>query len=153
LRTWPDRGNWRRVALELLWAVPLLLLIGWFAGLVSPSQPPTAAELGGLALILLVAPALGEELLFRAALIPREGRHAGWMALSVILFVTWHPLQAVTIGPPWSAAFVDPWFLACVAVLGTALARIYAASGSIWPCVLVHWAVVFGWKAFLGGPF
>ena len=153
LRTWPDGSSWRRVAVELLWALPLLLLIGWCAALISPEPPPPAAELSRLALVLLVAPALGEELLFRAALIPRQPPRAGWMALSVALFVAWHPLQVVTLGPPWASAFLDPWFLACVGVLGAALARIYAATRSIWPCVLLHWAVVFGWKAFLGGPF
>lgn len=107
----------------------------------------------GLAATLLAAPALGEELLFRALLIPRDRPTFGWIVLSVLLFVAWHPFQVVTIGPPWSDLFLDPWFLALAAILGTALARIYAATRSLWPCVLVHWLVVFGWKAFLGGPF
>ena len=153
LRTCPDRGGWWRAVRELLWALPLLLLMAWCAGLIAPAPSPPAGELARLALVLFVAPALGEELLFRAALIPRERPSTTWMALSVLLFVAWHPLQAVTLGPPWASAFLDPWFLACVGVLGTALARIYAATRSIWPCVLTHWAVVFGWKAFLGGPF
>ena len=106
-----------------------------------------------LAASLLVAPALGEELLFRGLLIRRRGRRAPWIVLSTLLFVIWHPLQTVTFGPPWAAAFLDPWFLAAVALLGLALGRIYAATGSLWPCVLVHWLVVFAWKAFLGGPF
>ncbi|WP_166040604.1 CPBP family glutamic-type intramembrane protease [Sphingosinicella sp. YJ22] len=153
LRTWPDRAGWWRAAMELLWSLPLLLLIAWCAGLIAPATPPPAEEFALLALTLLVAPALGEELLFRATLIPRERPSTVWVALSVLLFVAWHPLQAITIGPPWAPAFLDPWFLACVAVLGAALARIYTATRSIWPYVLTHWAVVFGWKAFLGGPF
>ena len=101
----------------------------------------------------MLAPALGEELLFRGFLIPRRPPRARWIALSAALFVLWHPLQAWTIGPPWAAAFLDPWFLAAAAVLGVALGRIYAATGSLWPCVAAHWLVVWGWKALLGGPF
>ena len=96
---------------------------------------------------------LGEELLFRGLVIPRSGSRAGWIALSVILFVLWHPLQALTFGPPWAGAFLDPRFLAAVAILGTALARIYAVTGSLWPGVLAHWLVVLSWKTWLGGPF
>ena len=107
----------------------------------------------GLAASLFLAPALGEELLFRGLIIPRGGPKARWIALSASLFLLWHPLQAATIGPPWASAFLDPWFLAATAILGLALGRIYAATGSLWPCVLLHWLVVFGWKALLGGPF
>lgn len=153
LRTWPGGAEWKRAGMELLWAIPLLLLIAWPGGMISPASPPAAGELARLAATLLIAPALGEELLFRAALIPREPPRGGWMLVSVLLFAAWHPLQAVTVGPPWAGAFLDPWFLACVTVLGIALARIYAATGSIWPCLLVHWTVVLGWKALLGGPF
>ena len=89
----------------------------------------------------------------RGVLLPRDGRTTIWLALSVLLFVLWHPLQAVTLGPPRAETFLDPWFLAAVAVLGTALARIYAATRSLWPCILTHWLVVLGWKALFAGPF
>jgi predicted Abi (CAAX) family protease len=72
--------------------------------------------------------------------------------LCVAVFVAWHPFQAVTFGPPWSALFLDPWFLLATAVLGTALVRIYRATGSIWPGVAVHWLVVASWKLLFGGP-
>ena len=107
----------------------------------------------GLAATLFLAPALGEELLFRGLLIPRELPNRREIALSVLLFVAWHPLQAVTFGPPWAAAFLNPWFLGCAAILGLALARIYAATRSLWPCVITHWFIVLIWKLVLGGPF
>ncbi len=115
--------------------------------------PPDASTMLRLAATLLIVPALGEEILFRGLLIPR--RHAGVavMALSVLLFVLWHPLQALTVGPPWAAAFLDPFFLTAGTIFGTALARIYSATGSLWLCIFAHWLVVFGWKTFLGGPF
>jgi predicted Abi (CAAX) family protease len=153
LRTGPGLSGWGRAGLELGWAVPLMLVVAHLGGLIRIQSPPDAITMLGLAATLFLAPALGEELLFRGLLIPRERPTAIAMALSVLLFVAWHPLQAVTFGPPWARAFLDPLFLAAVAILGVALARIYAATRSLWPCVLVHWLVVFGWKTVLGGPF
>jgi uncharacterized protein len=153
LRRWPDRASWHQVMLELCWALPLILVSAYAGGLIQVGGGPDLAEAAGLALTLLFAPALGEELLFRGALIPRDRPTGAWIVLSTTAFVLWHPLQALTIGPPWAGAFLDPWFLAAVAVLGVALGRIYAATRSLWPCVLVHWIVVFTWKAGLGGPF
>src|SRR5687768_9170318 len=111
VRHMPDRRGWLRAAAELLWAAPLLLLVAYAGGLARIAEPPDRAALWRLGVTLLVAPALGEELLFRAALIPREHSRWPWLALSVVLFVAWHPLQALTFGPPWARAFLDPWFL------------------------------------------
>ena len=130
-----------------------MLLLGHIGDLVRFAPLIDASTLAALAATLFFAPALGEEVLFRGMVIPRRDPGAAWIALSALMFVLWHPLQALTIGPPWADAFLDPWFLATVAVLGTSLARIYAATGSLWPGILIHWLVVFGWKALLGGPF
>jgi predicted Abi (CAAX) family protease len=153
LRHIPGAAGWGRAGLELGWAIPCLLVVAHLGGLLRLQAPPDASTAVMLAATLFVAPALGEEVLFRGLLMPRTG--AGWRAilLSTSLFVLWHPVQAVTIGPPWAGAFLDPWFLACVAILGLALARVYRATGSLWPSILAHWLVVLGWKAMLGGPF
>ena len=153
LRQLPTFAGWRRVGFELVWALPLMLLVAHSGGLIRFSGPPEVSTLAPLAATLFFAPALGEEVLFRALVIPHDRPWPWWLILSVLLFVLWHPLQALTFGPPWAGAFLDPWFLAAVAILGAALARIYAATRSLWPCVLVHWLVVLGWKAVLGGPF
>ena len=153
LRCLPGLPGWSRAGIELAWALPLVLIVALGGGLVGWHGVPEASTAAWLAATLFLAPALGEEVLFRGLLIPRRGRKAPWIAISTALFVLWHPLQALTFGPPWSTVFLDPWFLAAVAVLGVTLGRIYAATGSLWPCVAVHWLVVFGWKALLGGPF
>ena len=153
LRHWPDLSGWRQAGLELCWALPLMLLAAYAGGLVRLQSPPEARAIAGLATILFITPTLGEELLFRGMLIPRAAPSPRAILISAFLFVLWHPLQAATIGPPWAKAFLDPWFLAAAAVLGLALGRIYAATRSLWPCVVAHWLVVFGWKAFLDGPF
>jgi uncharacterized protein len=153
LSTRLDGVGRRRVAIELAWSLPLLLIVALLGDIARLQEPPESLAAVRLAVLLFMAPALGEELIFRGLLIPRRGRKAPWMALSVVLFVLWHPLQAVTFGPPWASTFLDPWFLAAVAILGAALARIYAATRSLWPCILTHWLVVLGWKTLFAGPF
>jgi predicted Abi (CAAX) family protease len=119
-------------------------------------QPRFDMELLRLALVALVAPAIGEEILFRAALLPAPDSSRplpyGPLLLSVALFVLWHPLQALVFGPHWRETVLDPWFLASVAAFGVASARLYWNTGSLWPPVALHWMVVVAWKALLGGP-
>jgi predicted Abi (CAAX) family protease len=153
LRRLPDPPGWRRVLFELAWALPLLLIVAHAGGLARLQSPPDASMAAMLAATLFVMPALLEELLFRGLIIPQQGPKSKWIALSVILFVLWHPLQVVTFGPPWAGSFLNPWFLAVVAILGLALARMYAATRSLWPSIVTHWIVVFAWKTVFGGPF
>jgi len=150
----PERCAWRHLPIEAAWALPAAALLCHAGGLLDPGWTDDPALLLRLALIALVAPALGEELLFRVLLLPAPGEPApAWrVALSVGLFVLWHPPQALVFGPHWAAVVLDPGFLAAVAVLGLALARLYRRTGSIWPCVALHWTAVVGWKALLGGP-
>jgi predicted Abi (CAAX) family protease len=153
IATLPGADGRRRALIETAWALPLLLIVAHVGGLLRPGIETDATTALTLAATLFVVPALGEELLFRALLIPRGRPTAFSIGVATLLFILWHPLQAVTVGPPYAAAFLDPWFLACVGILGVACGQIYAATGSLWPPVLLHWLVVFGWKTFLGGPF
>lgn len=139
----------------MLWCAPLLIALGFWGGFLDYGMTTDWGGLATLALIALFAPSLGEELFFRVLLIPRtdESRSAVFaMLISITAFVAWHPFQALIFGASAVPIFLDPWFLVAVAALGTALARIYRATMSLWPCVAVHWAVVVGWKAFFGGP-
>jgi predicted Abi (CAAX) family protease len=122
-------------------------MLGW-----SPQPLGRALPVGAL---LFVVPALAEELVFRAALVPRPSEPASAFRLAwpLAAFVLWHPLQAWTVGPPWSATFLQPWFLVAVAVLGATLTAVYRVTGSVWACAAVHWAAVAAWKLLLDGPF
>ncbi len=103
------------------------------------------------ALGLFLFPALQEELLFRALLLPSalEGVSplalVPWVALSVGLFVAWHPLLAGTRRDPLRTLLKDPRFLVQVTLLGLACSLAYLVSGSIWPPVLIHWLTVVVW--------
>lgn len=141
---------------ELLLATAALALLAGPSGLATGLLVPGAWELApAAALSLLFVPALGEELVFRAAAIPdrTETRRAALpIAASTLLFVLWHPAAAYTFAPEARPLLTRPDFLGCAAVLGLACAVLRRRSGSIWTSVLLHWAAVLVWKGALGGP-
>jgi len=150
----PPRAAWGRLAIEAAWSLPLAAMLCAVGGLLDPGWTDQPGQLFRLALVALVVPALGEELLFRVLLLPAPGAPASGprLALSVFLFVVWHPPQALIFGPHWAVIVLNPGFLAAVAVLGLALGRLYLRTGSIWPCILLHWTAIMAWKAFFGAP-
>jgi predicted Abi (CAAX) family protease len=142
------------LALYGAWALPW----GWRSGFLPrcwrPSAPgPLLRQAGSL----LLMPALGEELLFRVALLPRldESRSApvllAWMALSLGVFVAYHPLSGRLWYPAGRLVFDDGRFLLLCAALGLVCSVAYAASGSLLPPLLLHWLVVLVWLNPLGG--
>jgi predicted Abi (CAAX) family protease len=150
----PRRGWWRALLVEAVWSLPLAVLLCAVGGLIEFGWTDQPALLLRMAAVALVAPAFGEELLFRVLLLPPPGQPVppSRLVLSTLLFVLWHPPQAWLFGPHWAAVVLNPFFLAAAAALGVALGRLYARTGSIWPCVLLHWTAVVAWKAFFGAP-
>jgi predicted Abi (CAAX) family protease len=150
----PEAGGWSRLLVEAAWVIPLAMLLCWAGGLLHFGLADDPGLLLRLALVAIIAPAFGEELLFRVLLLPAPGEPASaWrLGVAVLLFVLWHPPQVLIFGPAWAVVVLNPWFLTAVAVVGIAATRLYRATGSIWPSVLLHWAIVVGWKAFFGAP-
>jgi predicted Abi (CAAX) family protease len=151
-RIWPDRGGWRFSAGQAVWLLPLLAACGWIGRFVH-WQPALGGTTWGLIAIAFFFPALAEESLFRAALI-RPGPASPWRGIlvSALVFTAWHPLQARLYWVPWHGLARNPAFLAAILALGIACGRIFARTGSIWPCLLLHWLVVAVWKALFGAP-
>ncbi|WP_255110382.1 type II CAAX prenyl endopeptidase Rce1 family protein [Synechococcus sp. RedBA-s] len=135
----------------------LALPLGWGSGFLSPwrleALGPSLRAVPGL----LLMPALGEELLFRVALLPHplEGESlagsAAWGALSVGLFVLYHPVAARCWYPAGRGVFGDGRFLVQCTLLGAACVLSYGLSGSLWPPVLLHGLAVTLWLWGLGG--
>lgn len=132
------------------------LAIGFSAGLLRFELIP--AELAPLLLFtLFIFPSLLEEAFFRGVLIPRKtierDRRRIILAItwSTLLFVLWHPLNAVTFNRSAIPIFLDPAFLLIIAALGITCGYSYVVSKSIWVPVLIHWVTVVVWVFFLGG--
>ncbi|MGL4554929.1 MAG: CPBP family glutamic-type intramembrane protease [Gemmataceae bacterium] len=158
LTTVPRPADWAFAAVALLAFAAVALPAGLATGVLSPGPGGTWPRLLVFAAVAVVAPSLGEELAFRAALLPHPSE--GWSvsgraaraAAAVSLFVLWHPLNAALFLPAARPLFYDVRFLALAAWLGACCAAVYLRTGSVWPPAALHWAAVVGWKAAFGGP-
>ncbi|MBD2654326.1 CPBP family intramembrane metalloprotease [Synechocystis sp. FACHB-383] len=108
-------------------------------------------------LALFFLPALGEELVFRVMLLPYPTElnlfwpTLGAMALSLVLFLIYHPLNALLFYPRGRNLFFQPIFLALTGLLGIVTTALYWYSGSLWLITIFHWLVVTVWLMALGG--
>jgi predicted Abi (CAAX) family protease len=106
---------------------------------------------------LFLMPSMTEELVFRVALLPHplEGpgpaARLGWGAISVGLFVLYHPLAGVCWYPKARKVFHNHRFLLQCSLLGVACVLTYNLTGSLWAPVLIHWLAVTLWLWPLGG--
>ena len=155
MRTLPTGRDW----LELAGIAGVLALCGYGVSLwshavtFSASLPGLRADPTGFALLALVAllvPSLAEELVFRSVLQPdrlSSGQSWGASAISLALFILWHPIQFWTGWFTGQAIFLDPGFLVMAGLLGLACTLSVHRSGSLWGAVVLHWGVVVVWKA------
>lgn len=156
--TWPSAGAWVRSAWIYVAFLACALPLGIVSGLVHVSaapMPPLAAAI--VAVTLFVHPALTEEIVFRALLLPRDPatvprrRVAVAAIVALIVYVAAHPLNAKLFWPAALAVFANPWYLVLATLLGVACTTAYLISGSIWPPVVMHWVTVALWILVLGG--
>jgi predicted Abi (CAAX) family protease len=153
LITWPSARGWAFAGAMGVCTLVCMGALGCSTGLYA-LQP---ANTHGLALRLLsvvIVPALGEEAVFRGVLIPdrfETSRPWLWLPLGVGVFTLWHVVEATTFLPAARAMFLRPDFLSCAALLGAGCAVIRWRTGSLWPCVILHWTMVTIWQTWLGG--
>ncbi|NCS33922.1 MAG: CPBP family intramembrane metalloprotease [Microcystis aeruginosa G11-01] len=105
---------------------------------------------------LFLIPAFGEELIFRVILLPYPGTvpwevQIGFGLLSLILFVLYHPLNALLFYKAGNPLFFNPIFLGLAALLGLVCTIAYFATGSIWTISILHWIVVVIWLLGFNG--
>ncbi|WP_208099188.1 CPBP family glutamic-type intramembrane protease [Nostoc sp. 106C] len=107
--------------------------------------------------ICLFTPAITEELFFRVLLLPHVtedvSRNKKWLwgGISLVIFIVYHPLNALTAYPAGFPTFMNPVFLLQAAFLGIVCTIAYFQSGSLWPSVVMHWVIVVVWLLFFGG--
>ena len=151
--TWPDAVGWGFSAAVGAATLAAVGAVGFSSGLYALHP----ANLNGLPLRLitvLLAPACGEEAVFRGLLVPSRAESAKpalQIALATSVFVAWHLVEAKLILPTAATLFERPDFLACAGLVGLGCAVIRWRTGSVWPAVTLHWLMVTIWQTWLGG--
>lgn len=151
--TIPRPRDWAEGAVAIVVFAALAGLVSKASGLAYWS-PRDGSAIAIIALRAFFIPALAEELVFRAALIPAKGEDGGgWIsiAVSTLAFTAWHVAET-TFLPGSGATFLRLDFLLFAATLGLTCAVLRWRSGSIWTSVALHWIVVVAWQGWFGGP-
>ncbi|HEY5107605.1 MAG TPA: CPBP family glutamic-type intramembrane protease [Caulobacteraceae bacterium] len=151
--TWPDARGWAFTAAVGAASLAAMAAIGFSSGLYAV-HPARTQGLPLRLLTVLIAPAIGEEALFRGLLIPdRTETLRPWSALAAVtgVFTLWHVVEAKTFLRVAEPMFLRPSFLACAASLGLGCGLIRWRTASLWPVVAVHWLAVILWQTWLGG--
>lgn len=149
VRTWPGWREWGQTLVLFALFLAFAALVNKVEYLFNFSAPDDWGALLAIAALAIAVPAFAEEMVFRVGFASRSG----WLrcGIALVLFVVWHPVQ-VWLGLPMAQdMFLKPGFLAIVAALGLVCTMAYRTSGSIWPPVAIHWAMVVVWKAVAGG--
>jgi predicted Abi (CAAX) family protease len=108
-------------------------------------------------IFLFLCPALWEELVFRVILLPYPDElnspviTFGLALLSLILFVLYHPFNALVFYKSGNPTFFQPVFLGLTALLGAICTVAYLLTGSLWTITILHWVVVVIWLLCLNG--
>jgi predicted Abi (CAAX) family protease len=154
----PDWRTWRNCGMVYGLFLICALPVGLLSGLVRVDAAPlTRNELLGSGLLLLMHPALAEELVFRGLLLPRDGRSwpRGRLMLvagtALAVYVASHPINALLFRPQVLGLFESTPYLVLATLLGLTCTATYLISRSIWPPVAIHWLTVVIWIWCLGG--
>jgi predicted Abi (CAAX) family protease len=159
ITTVPSILNWLSAAGLLLAYGVIALGFGWRTGFLRFDNQFKRAWWRESLFVgqLFFLPALLEEMLFRLLLIPHPIETAisteiyFWSIASLLAFILYHPLNALTFYPVGKPTFLDWRFLTLTGLLGAVCSISYYTTGSIWTAILIHWIVVVSWIKLLGG--
>lgn len=158
LVTLPKGSDIRFSVIVFLIYMVIALPIGFYSGFftIEILQAETLVMII-LPVSLFFIPALFEEIIFRGLLIPHKERKispiplAFYAAFSIMVFIVWHPINALTINHPAYSVFTDPVFLSLAALMAIACTITYLRTGSLWVPIAIHWFTVITWIYLLGG--
>jgi predicted Abi (CAAX) family protease len=159
MTTLPKSMGWLSSLGLLLGYGVIALGFGWKTAFLRFDNQFTGFRLDEILFIgqLFFLPALLEEILFRLLLIPHPIETAifidivQWSIISLVAFIVYHPLNALTFYSAGKPTFWDWRFLTLAGLLGAVCSIAYYTTGSIWPSVFIHWIVVVGWVKVFGG--
>jgi predicted Abi (CAAX) family protease len=162
----PTAREWGITALALLVYTAIALPIGFRSGFLrrraiargalSASERKPSAIFQYLGFLFL-SPSLWEEVVFRVLPVPHpetiDSPAAFFMpaALALVVFVVYHPLNALFFYRSANPTFFRPTFLLLTALLGVTCTLVYWWTGSLWTISIVHWLVVAVWLLALDG--
>ncbi|MBX7218378.1 MAG: CPBP family intramembrane metalloprotease [Blastocatellia bacterium] len=156
--TWPSLPEWLWCGGASLMYLAMVLPLGFLTGFLRPEvMAGSEWKLVGVAGWLAVKPCLFEEAFFRVLLLPHRSLSLGKRPVFIIsgvsltVFVVAHPLNGLWLKPAAFQVFSSPVFLTLAALLGLTCTVLYRKTGSVWPCVVLHWVTVVMWILFLGG--
>jgi predicted Abi (CAAX) family protease len=155
--TLPSLTNWIELVCLLLIYASIALPIGFKTKFLYWNWQSSPKIISRIILTSLFAPAILEEIFFRVLLLPYPTEKLSiatsyfWIIVSLILFIIYHPLNAITFFPAGRKTFFNPIFLFSAALLGLIGTIAYLRSGSLWLTAFIHWVVVVIWLIFLGG--
>lgn len=150
--------DWLVVGVTLLIYGTIALPLGFNSGFLQISQSfRNLKELFQGLVAIFFMPSLIEESIFRVLLLPHSTEKIStimwcfWAALSLFLFIIYHPINALTFHPQGNPTFMTPIFLTLTGILGLVCTVAYQLTGCLWVVVIIHWAVVVIWQYWLGG--
>jgi predicted Abi (CAAX) family protease len=156
--TLPTPEAWLYAAVLLLIFTIIALPIGFQWGFLQIEVLKASWQtILGIITTCLFMPAVIEELFFRVLLLPRTTENVSpsvlwlWGCIGLVIFILYHPLNAVSFFPRGIQTFFNSIFLVLAALLGVVCSLAYLQSGSLWTPVAIHWLVVVVWLLFLGG--
>lgn len=168
LTTTSDGGSTTYGLVALIVLVYFVLVVVWVFGtgfLRSRFALPRTSKDWGNVICMLLAPALLQEVLWRVILLPSPDQLDA-NSIPQVLFVSLafagsyvfptpsilNVLPGISRRPGAFVVFRDPRFLVAAALLGSAAASSYYASGgSIWPSVVMHWLTAAIWLVGFNG--
>ena len=155
--TIPTGSDWL-IGLSVLAVYTLVaLLIGIWTGFLKWHFQASKLAIIKITITSFFAPALLEELFFRAIILPHPSEDVDsekillWSVLGLFLFIIYHPLNGFTFFPTGKETFSNLIFLTLAFLLCLACSITYLYAGSISIPVVIHWITVVVWLLFFGG--
>ncbi len=143
--TLPKRSDIIFSVVVFLLYMAVVLVIGFYSGFFQIEiLRANIWVMMALPVSLFFVPSLLEEMFFRGFLLPHKERKVSarhllfYAAFSIVIFVAWHPVNAMTINPTAYALFTHPIFLCLAALMAIACTITYLKTGSLWVPIAIH---------------